>query len=91
MFNNSSPKLKKSMKNYPPMKEEKGTFNMAPASSKNGHISGSPLGSKGFDHAKVIKHDGIVIGGSVTAKKKPASEASINKLPLNKRRIIGSD
>lgn len=63
-----------------PIKRSKGTFGVAPNSSAGGMITGSAMSKKGVNRDKAIKHDGIVMGGSVTSGKKSAAPGSINKL-----------
>lgn len=89
--NNESPKLNKSGKFYRPMKEDGGNERETPPAGDDGHVIGTPGVSKGFDHTKVTKHEGIVIGGSVTKGKKSVSEKAINKTSSGgKRNILGS-
>lgn len=89
---NEKASLKKGGAFYKPMKEERGdNQRIEPLAGSNGHLMGTPSGKKGTDRKMLVKHDGMVMGGSVTAKQKPVSAKSINKMPLERRNIVGTD
>lgn len=84
--------MKKKSSFYKPMKEDRGNFKETPPATKDGHLIGASAQKKGVNHAQAIRHDGIIIGGSVTKERPSAPESSINKLPSGGRRnIVGSD
>jgi len=76
------------MENHP-IKSNKGTENVPPNNSNKGCVIGSVSANKGVDVNACMKHDGIVMGGSVTKGKPTASGASINKLPGGSTNILG--
>ena len=77
---------------YKPMKEDRGNFKETPPATADGHLIGSASQKKGVNHAQAIRHDGIVLGGSITSKRPSAPVSSLNKLPSGGRRnIVGSD
>jgi|OM-RGC.v1.031848724 hypothetical protein len=92
MYHNTNKNLIKSQNFYTGMKEERGdNQRIEPLAGSSGHLMGTPDGSKGCDRKMLVKHDGIVMGGSVTAKKPTTSAKSINKMPREGRNIVGND
>ena len=76
------------MENHP-NKSDRGTENVPPNNSNKGCVIGSVPANKGVDVKMCMKHDGIVMGGSVTKGKPTPSAGSINKLPGSSTNILG--
>jgi len=76
----------------PFVRKKQGFEEVPPNSGPDGRIIGSASSKKGVKSTKsLIKHDGIVMGGSVTNERKTASKKSIDKLSSGgSTRIIGS-
>jgi hypothetical protein len=92
MYGNTNKKLVHGQKFYKPMKEERSDNKRVPTTGdERGHLMGSPSASKGTDRKMLVKHEGMIMGGSVTGKKPTTSAKSINKMPLEKRNIVGTD
>lgn len=81
--------MKNNMKSHP-IQTSRGTEAVPPNNSKRGCVIGSPRGRKGSGSQDgAYKHNGIVIGGSVTGPKPSVSAKSINRLPNKSTNVVG--
>ena len=79
--------MKNNMNSHP-IQKSRGTEAVPPNNSKRGCVIGSPKGNKGTNKSALIKHDGIIIGGSITKGKETPSAKSINRLPNKSTNIL---
>ena len=69
-----------------PIRFDDSAYRVPPTSAPDGRIIGRANVTKGVDKGKAIKHDGVVLGGSITGRKKSVDQKTITKV---KPRVLG--